>query len=82
MKERVFLLGTLLVSVLFYGGALWADAQTEDEKEIRALVQRLVTAARAKDVSDIMSSVYVVTTNLFECFSAPYKLGLAVSLDK
>jgi uncharacterized protein (TIGR02246 family) len=64
MRKRVFLLGTLLVGVLLYSGALPADAQTEDEKEIRALVQRLVTAARAKDVSDIMSSVYIADESL------------------
>ena len=58
MRKSVFLLATLLVGVLFYRGALLADAQTEDEKEIRALVQRLVTAAKAKDVSAVMS-VYV-----------------------
>ena len=64
MRKRVFLLGTLLVGVLLYNsGALRADAQTEDEKEIRALVQRLVTAARAKDVSAVMS-VYVADESL------------------
>jgi uncharacterized protein (TIGR02246 family) len=63
MRKRGFLVGMLLVSVLLYGGALWADAQTEDEKEIRALVQRLVTAARAKDVSAVMS-VYVADESL------------------
>lgn len=63
MRKRVFLLGMLLVSVFLYGRALRVDAQTEDEKEIRALVQRLVTAAKAKDVSAIMT-VYVADESL------------------
>ena len=63
MRKRVFLLATLLVGVLLYNGALGADAQTEDEKEIRALVQRLVTAAKAKNVSAVMS-VYVADESL------------------
>ena len=63
MRKRVFLPGLLLVSVFFYGGMLQADAQTEDEKEIRALVQRLVTAAEAKDVSAIMA-VYIADESL------------------
>ncbi len=56
MKKVGFLLGTLLIGVLLYTVTLRADAQTEDEKEIRALVQRLATAIRAKDVTTIMSS--------------------------
>jgi uncharacterized protein (TIGR02246 family) len=63
MREKVFLLAALLVGVLLYDGALGADAQTEDEKEIRALIQRLVTAAKAKDVSAVMS-VYVADESL------------------
>src|SRR5712692_7905504 len=38
MKKGGFLLGTLLIGVLLYTVTLRADAQTENEKEIRALV--------------------------------------------
>ena len=60
MRKRVLLLGMLLVIVFPYARALRADAQTE---EIRALVQRLVTAAKAKDISAIMA-VYVADESL------------------
>jgi uncharacterized protein (TIGR02246 family) len=63
MRKSVFWLGMLLVGVLVSGGARGAAAQTKDEQEIRALVQRLVAAERTKNINEIMS-VYVTDESL------------------
>jgi uncharacterized protein (TIGR02246 family) len=53
----------LLVGVLVFGGARCAEAQTKDEQEIRALIQQLIAAAKAKNVNEIMSA-YVADEHL------------------
>ncbi len=63
MKKRALLLGMLLMGMLCARVALCADAQTNDEKAIRALNQRFHAAFKAKDVNAIMS-VYVPDESL------------------
>jgi uncharacterized protein (TIGR02246 family) len=55
MKKRDLLLGMLLIGMILAGVAPRADAQTTDEKAIRALEQRFAAAFKAKDVNTIMS---------------------------
>jgi uncharacterized protein (TIGR02246 family) len=54
MRNRVWLVGALLVSALFAGAALRVDAQSADEKTVRALYDRYIEAFRAKDINKIM----------------------------
>lgn len=64
MKNRGLLLGAMLISVILSSVALHADAQSNDEKAIRALNQRFTAAVKAKDVNMIMS-VYIPDESLF-----------------
>ena len=64
MKSRGFLLGILLVCMIFSSVALRVDAQSNDEKAIRALYQRFSAAVKAKDINTIMS-FYVPDESLF-----------------
>ena len=70
MKYRGFLLGPLLVSVILSGIALHGDAQSNDEKAIRALQQRYLAAVRARDINMIMS-VYIPDESLFVFDAVP-----------
>jgi len=63
MKTRGLLLTTMLISVILSSVALYADAQSNDEKAIRALNQRFTAAVKAKDVNMIMS-VYIPDESL------------------
>jgi len=63
MKHRGWFVGALLISAMFSGIALRVDAQSADEKAIRALYQRYSDAFRAKDINKIMS-VYVPDESL------------------
>jgi uncharacterized protein (TIGR02246 family) len=63
MRKRGLLLGALLIGGLFCTVAHGTDAPTDDEQAIRALVQRVAAAIRAKDVPMIMS-VYVPDESL------------------
>jgi ketosteroid isomerase-like protein len=55
MRNRVWLVGALLMSALFAGAALRVDAQSADERTVRALYDRYLVAFRAKDIDKIMS---------------------------
>jgi uncharacterized protein (TIGR02246 family) len=55
MKKRVGLVGALLISALLAGVAFGVDAQSADEKAVRALYERYIEAFRAKDINKIMS---------------------------
>ena len=70
MKNRGLLLGTMLISVILSSVALHADAQSNDEKAIRALNQRFTAAVKAKDVNMIMS-VYIPDESLFAFDAIP-----------
>jgi ketosteroid isomerase-like protein len=63
MKNRGLLLGTMLISVILSSVTLHANAQSNDEKAIRALNQRFIAAVKAKDVNMIMS-VYIPDESL------------------
>jgi uncharacterized protein (TIGR02246 family) len=60
MKKAVFLLGILLVTVL---SAPQARADSKDEKEIKALENRLAAALKSKDADAVMSN-YVADASL------------------
>jgi uncharacterized protein (TIGR02246 family) len=65
MKTRGFSLGALFLGVLLSGVALHANAQTEDQGDIKALIeQRFAAAFKAKDVNAIMA-LYVPDESLF-----------------
>ena len=70
MKKRALLLGMLLIGMIFSSVALRADAQSHDEKAIRALNQRFSAAVKAKDINKIMS-VYVPDERLFVFDAVP-----------
>jgi len=63
MKYRGWLVGALLVSATFLGIAPRGDAQSADEKAVRALYQQYSDALKAKDINKIMS-VYVPDESL------------------
>ena len=64
MKKRDLLLGMLLIGMIFSSVVLRVDAQSSDEKAIRALYRRFSTAVKAKDINTIMS-IYVPDESLF-----------------
>ena len=64
MKKRGFVLTMLLTGMILSSAALRTDAQTNDEKAIRALEQRFAAAVKAKDINAIMT-VYVPDESLF-----------------
>lgn len=57
------MLGALLVGVVIAYVAMRADAQSNDEKAIRALNQRFGAAVKARDIDKIMS-VYIADESL------------------
>ncbi len=54
MKTRGLLLGILVLGVIFASVTSRTDAQSSDEKAIRALYQRFDAAVKAKDINTIM----------------------------
>ena len=60
----------LLIGMIFSSVALRVDAQSHDEKTIRALNQRFSAAVKAKDINKIMS-VYVPDERLFVFDAVP-----------
>ncbi len=64
MKNRGLLLGALLIGMILSSVSLRADAQSTDEKAIRALHQRFSAGIKAKNISTIMS-VHVPDESLF-----------------
>ncbi len=63
MKKLGSVLGALLLGGLLYALPLHGDAQTKDEQEIRVLLQHMIAAFKAKDVSAVMSA-YVPNESL------------------
>jgi uncharacterized protein (TIGR02246 family) len=56
MKKLSYVLGVLLLGGFLYAIPSHVDAQTKDEQEIRALVQQMIAAFKAKDITTIMST--------------------------
>lgn len=64
MLQKWRLFGTLFIGMLLACIALRADAQSNDERAIRALNQRFGAAVNARDLNKIMS-VYIADESLF-----------------
>jgi uncharacterized protein (TIGR02246 family) len=63
MKQRGWFVGALLVTALFSGLALRVDAQSADEKAVRAMYESYNQAFRGKDINRILA-LYVQNESL------------------
>jgi ketosteroid isomerase-like protein len=64
MKKLVTIAAMLAFGAAIYGLALRAEAKTDDQAEIAALEDHLMSSVRAKDLDGVMS-VYVPDQSLF-----------------
>jgi len=64
MKRRGIVLSTLIVGVSLSGGLRSSAVRADDQADIKALEQRYVAAAKAKDIKAIMAC-YVPDESLF-----------------
>jgi uncharacterized protein (TIGR02246 family) len=63
MKKLGYVLGLLFLGGLLYAVPSHVDAKTKDEQEIRALIQQMIAAFKAKDITTLMSA-YVPNESL------------------